>query len=280
MRATFAGWGAALCALAVLAGSSAAAYRAQATPPPLVIEVLSGDVEDMEGTQAVQAAAAQEEKPRVLIYHTHTWEAYEMTPQAQYTPTQTWRTKDDAHNMVRVGEELTRLLEERGFLVTHDKTAFEPPTLSSAYTRSLQMLEERLDAGETYDYILDVHRDAYSGDWKGDNCVTDGDGTRRAYVMMLVGKGTGTTGAGFDERPDWPKNLALAQEMTDAMNALAPGISREVKIKTGRFNQHVSTGAVLIEVGNNKNTLKEALDACPVIAGAIQRVHEARNSEP
>ena len=59
------------------------------------------------------------------------------------------------------------------------------------------------------------------------------------------------------------------------MNDLAQGIAREVKIKSGRFNQHVSTGALLIEVGNNKNTLDEALASCSVIAQAIADVHAA-----
>jgi len=270
MRAAWSGLGAALCALAVLLCSSGSLHAAKQEKPPLVIEVIPD--EPLEAA----AAAAQAEQPRVLIYHTHTWEAYEMTDSARYTPTETWRTKEEAHNMVRVGEELARQLEARGFFVVHDKTAFEPPTLSSAYTRSLEMLKSRLEDGETYDYILDVHRDAYSGDRNGANSVTDSDGTRCAYVMMLVGKGTGTTGAGFDERPDWPKNLELAQAITDAMNALETGIAREVKIKTGRFNQHVSTGALLVEVGNNKNTLEEALSACPVIAEALLEVHEAR----
>ena len=192
-------------------------------------------------------------------------------------PTETWRTRDERFNMIRVGEALAGELTALGFAVTHDTTAFEPPSLSTAYTRSLEMLEERLAAGETYDYIFDVHRDAYSGDWNGANCAQAEDGAV-AYVMLLVGKGTGATGAGFDERPDWPQNLELAQEVTDAINAIVPGAAREVKIKTGRFNQHVSTNALLIEVGNNRNTLAEALAACPIIAQGIAAVHAQRTA--
>ena len=239
---------------------------------PLVIEVIPG-------AEAVEAALQLRERPRVLLYHTHTWEAYEMTADAQYTPTETWRTKDDRYNMVRIGRELERCLTELGIDVVHDRTAFEPPTLSNAYTRSLSMLEARLGAGESYDYILDIHRDAYSGDYNGANFVRQ-DGKEIAYIMMLVGKGTGATNSGFDERPDWPKNLDLAQRMTDSINALVSGAAREVKIKTGRFNQHVSTGALLIEVGNNRNTLEQALAACPVIAKALAQVHaEAKRSD-
>ena len=258
------GWGAAAVLLMLLGGAFGLG-QADLEKAPLVIEVIApGEIQ--------QEEAPQDDRPRVLIYHTHTWEAYEMTEGTQYTPTETWRTKDERYNMIRIGEELAGFLEQQGFEVVHDKTAFEPPTLSSAYTRSLEMLEARLDAGQRYDYILDVHRDAYSGDYNGANGVIS-DGKRLAYVMMLVGKGTGATNSGFDERPDWPQNLDLAQRITDSMNEQVEGVSREVKIKTGRFNQHVSTGALLIEVGNNRNTLEEALGVCEVIARAIAQVH-------
>ena len=246
-----------------------AAYR-QSRRPPLVMTVLN------QPTQSVAQAVAQEEQPRVLIYHTHTWEAYEITESERYTPTETWRTQDDHYNMVAVGEALAEELTARGFVVVHDTTAFEPPNLSTAYTRSLTMLRSRLDAGEQYDYLFDVHRDAYSGAYNGGNCLQV-DGQSMAYVMLLVGKGVGATGAGFDERPDWQKNLALAQSITNEINALVPGLCREVKVKNGRFNQHVSTGALLIEVGNNRNTLSEAIAACPAIAEAIVRVHAAKH---
>lgn len=257
-------FGAAALLLAMLLGGAMRHERADGGVP-LVIEVMS--------PAAVEAQAENgAERPRVLLYHTHTWEAYEMTEDAQYTPTERWRTKDEHCNMVRVGEELSKCLTELGFEVVHDRTAFEPPTLSDAYTRSLAMLEKRLEAGEQYDFILDVHRDAYSGPYNGANSVRK-DGKSLAYVMMLVGKGTGTMNSGFAERPDWPKNLELAQRLTDSMNGQVNGVSRDVKIKTGRFNQHVSTGALLIEVGNNRNTLEEALAVCPVIAQALFEVY-------
>ena len=260
---------AALCVSAAFIWMGALAHGGIRRGKALTIEVVFPQ-------EDVQAAALQaQDQPTVLIYHTHTWEAYRITEDAAYTPTQTWRTMDNTHNMVRIGEELAKELTALGFAVTHDTTAFEPPDLSTSYERSLDMLERRLDAGETYDYYLDVHRDAFSGLRNGANSAASPDG-QVAYVMMLVGKGTGQTGSGFDERPDWPKNLELAQRITDEMNALLPGVARDVKIKTGRFNQHVSAGALLIEVGNNRNTLDEALAACSVIAQAIAGAHAAQ----
>ena len=204
---------------------------------------------------------------RVLIYHTHTYEAYEQTAE-RYRETEKWRTADAEHNVVRVGEELAALLRSHGMEVVHDATAFEPPTLSSAYTRSLEMLEGRRAAGERYDLYIDLHRDAYAASSTGRNTVSVG-GTDTARLMLLIGKGEGQTGQGFDVRPEWEKNLAIAREITDALNAQADGLCRDVCLKSGRFNQHVDVGCLLVEAGNNKNTLDQVLSAMPYLADAI-----------
>ena len=207
---------------------------------------------------------------RVLIYHSHTYEAYEQTA-APYRETEKWRTADNAHNVVRVGQELAALLRSHGLEVVHDETAFEPPTLASAYTRSLAMLEGRLAAGETYDLCIDLHRDAYAASSTGKNTVNAG-GVETARLMLLIGKGEGQTGQGFDVKPDWQGNLAIAQRVTDALNQQADGLCRDVCLKSGRFNQHVMKGCLLVEVGNNRNTLDEALAAMPWLADALAEV--------
>lgn len=241
-------------------------------------EVEPEDVPDQADTLRIQVLkdTPEPEKeagaraPRVLIYHTHTWEAYEPTREGEYTPTERWRTKDEAHNVVRVGEVLAECLEEAGFWVVHERTAFEPPVLSTAYTRSLAMLEAYAQQGETFDYYIDLHRDAYSAGVYKENTVTGPDGQALARLMMLIGKGTGETGGvGFDVKPDWEQNLLLANDLTERLNAQCEGLCGKVKIKTGRFNQHVSTNAILIEVGNNMNTLEEALASMPFLARAL-----------
>ena len=207
------------------------------------------------------------EKGRILIYHTHTYEAYEQQGEA-YQETERWRTADSAFNMIRVGEELAQLLRSLGYTVVHDTTAFEPPDLSSAYSRSLAMLENRAQAGEQYDLYVDLHRDAYVEGQAGSNVVMAG-GVETARLMLLIGKGEGYTGVGYDQKPDWQANLATAQQITDALNQQVPGICKEVRLKSGRFNQHVARNCVLVEVGNNGNTLQHALAAMPYLADAI-----------
>jgi stage II sporulation protein P len=212
---------------------------------------------------AVRQAAAG----RILIYHTHTYEAYEQSGSA-YQETEKWRTADAAHNMIRVGEELAQLLRGLGYDVVHDITAFEPPDLTGAYSRSLAMLEQRQAAGESYDLYIDLHRDAYVEGQAGENTVQTG-GQRIARLMLLIGKGEGYTGTEYDRKPDWEANLRTARAITAAMNGQLPGLCKDVRLKSGRFNQHVDDCCVLIEVGNNRNTLKEALAAMPYLADAI-----------
>ncbi len=210
---------------------------------------------------------------RVLIYHTHTYEAFEQVDGDRYQETEKWRTADSEHNMIRVGEELAALLRALGLEVTHDTTAFEPPVLSSAYTRSLDMLEKRAQAGETYDLYIDLHRDAYVASYGGSNTVSIG-GADVARLMLLIGKGEGVTGQGYDVKPNWQANLAVAQAITDDLNQHSSGLCREVCLKPGRFNQHVAPACILVEAGNNRNTLPEVLAAMPYLADAIAHALE------
>lgn len=211
---------------------------------------------------------------RILIYHTHTWEAFAQVESARYEETEKWRTKDDTCNVVAVGKALSAALRALGFEVVHDTTAFEPPNLSTSYERSLKMLEERAARGESYDLYIDLHRDAFSSANAVKRTVKVG-GEDVARFMVLVGKGVN-----YSPKPDWEDNLALAKHLTECMNHLADGVCREVKVKTGRFNQHVASHCVLIECGNNFNTLEEVLRGVPYLAEAIgETLTEARADE-
>lgn len=235
---------------------------------------VSGDKPAGDGF-AIEVIGMGTPKPpkRVLIYHTHTYEAFAQTQDDPYPETEKWRSADSAHNMVRVGQELAALLRSLGMDVVHDTTAFEPPNLNSAYARSLEMLLSRQANGEQYDLYIDLHRDAYVESQKGANTVSVG-GVDTARLMLLIGKGEGAIGQGYDEKPDWESNLAIAQTVTDLLNQQAQGLCREVCIKSGRFNQHVAKACILVEAGNNRNTLQQVLAAMPYLADAIHQALE------
>ena len=81
----------------------------------------------------------------------------------------------------------------------------------------------------------------------------------------------------FQERPTWQENYAVGEAITQCLNDQVKGLGKEVTVKNGRYNQHISPNCILIEVGNNKNTLQEALAAMPYLANAIAKYLE--NSE-
>ena len=94
--------------------------------------------------------------------------------------------------------------------------------------------------------------------------------------MVLVGKGT--TG-GYQEKPDFAANLHIAELLTDKLEAQCEGLSRDVKVRTGRFNQHIAPRCILIECGTNENTLEEVLCGIPYLAQAIAETLDALEAE-
>ena len=208
------------------------------------------------------------DKPRVLIYHTHTYEAFEQNPDDPYPECGKWRTEDSRYNIVRVGDALAEELEALDIEVVHDTTEHEPPKLGTAYLRSLKTLEGYAQRGEEFDMMIDLHRDAASSRNTNPSCVT-ANGIKYARMMALIGNGKGRNGNSFSIKPNWKENYKLAQAVTDGLNAEVPGICRDVMVKNGRYNQHMSENAVLIEVGHNKNTLEEAVNAAKPLAKVI-----------
>ena len=214
------------------------------------------DVEILTSSDETNAA---KEMPRILIYHTHSHEAYEQDSQDPYTAVEAWRTRDTGHSIIRVGEELASNLRSYGFRVVHDTTDHEKDALSTAYERSLETLESY---DEAFDIYIDLHRDAYSEGLQ--MRYTAPDTTEMAQIMLLIGNGEG-----FQIKPYYTENHIFAKKLTQRINRLYPGICRDVLVKDGRYNQHIGIFSVLIEIGHNRNTLTEALNAVRPLAEGL-----------
>ena len=147
--------------------------------------------------EVLSGAAETRTKGRILIYHTHTYEAYEQQTDAPYEETTKWRTADERFDMVRVGDELAALLTGLGYEVEHDRTAFEPPVLDSAYTRSLTMLQQRLAAGECSDLIDRPASGRLSRRQSGWGQRRDGGFSQAGSAHAAGGQGRGADGPGL-----------------------------------------------------------------------------------
>ncbi len=235
---------------------------------PNISESVKVEILNMENERlpAIDLSGAQ---PRVLIYSTHSTEAYTQTDDNKYEPSSKWRTEDNAKNIIAVGALLAKEMhEDYGFAVIHDITNHEPPDFYTSYNRSLETMEKYKEQYPSIDVFIDVHRDADESEGENKDFV-EIDGKRVARLMFVVGTGQGVTGVGWKERPEWKQNYQLALDVTDELNKICPTLGKPVRVKTGRYNQHVSDRAMLVEVGHNKNTLEEAANAMQYLAQAI-----------
>lgn len=204
------------------------------------------------------------DEPTILIYHTHTTEAYFKSSEDEYVSSSLWRTRDAKHSVVAVGEELKSILESLyGFNVIHDVTDHEPPKLATAYDRSLETMSNYKRKYPSIVLFIDLHRDAYSETDKPCDFATI-NGEECARLMLVVGKGEQ-----YDEKPYFDVNLSIAEKITNHLNTIEPSLARKIRIKSGRYNQHVSPNCILVEVGHNANTLEQAKNSMRYLAESI-----------
>ena len=207
-----------------------------------------------------------DEGPQILIVHTHGSEAYTPDGEDVYVPSDNnSRTLDERYNMVRVGDEIAQVFEEMGLRVLHDRTLYDYPAYNGAYARSGEAVAGYLAEYPSIRIVLDVHRDALVGsDGTIYKAVTTVDGSPTAQVMLVLGSGDG--------HPDWMENLALAMRIQKSMDALYPTLARPMTLRASVYNQNLSAGSLLVEVGTHGNTLQEALRGARCFARAAGQV--------
>ena len=215
-----------------------------------------------EEIQGEFAAALGEGDPQVLIVHTHGSESYTMPPGQEYEPSGESRTTDTAYNVVRIGDEIADVLSQYGISTIHDRSLYDYPQYNGAYDRSLASIESYLEKYPTITFVLDVHRDA----------ISDGNGTvykvisetpqgPSAQLSLIVG----TNGSGL-QHDHWKENLKLAAAVQDTILQDYPTLMRPITVRNSRYNQHCTTGSLLVEVGAAGNSLDEALLAARLFA--------------
>ena len=203
--------------------------------------------------------------PTVLILHSHATESYTKTKGENYKESSDYRTLNENYNMLSIGTYLEEKLKEGGLGVVHAKDLHDYPSYSGSYVNSRKTVQAYLKKYPTIRLVLDLHRDAADDGYGGqmDTSATV-DGKESARLMMVVG-----TNAGGMNHPDWEENLALALKLHVVLEKRYPGICRTISFRKQRFNQDLSHGAMLIEVGAAGNTHAEALVAAEALAQGI-----------
>ena len=202
--------------------------------------------------------------PQILIVHTHGTEAY--TPQGSdtYKASGSYRTLDSKQNMLRVGEEITRVLNSRGIGTVHSTALHDYPSYNGAYTRALTDIKSWLKKYPSIKLVIDVHRDALMEGSTVYKTMAQIQGDPCAQLMLVAG-----TDGGNLSHPNWKQNAAFQVQLHHALNTAYPSIMRPMSFRAGRYNQHMTSGSRLVEVGTCGHSLQEALTAGRLFANTL-----------
>lgn len=195
------------------------------------------------------------ELPSILIYHTHTTEAFELIDRPWYAAGWNSRTDNYNRNIVRVGAEIVDMLRSAGFHVIHDTTVFDIP-FAGAYDRSRLAVQYWLERYPSIQLTIDVHRDAiHRANGERIKPVAEIMGQQVAQVMLLAGTQEGSV----SDFPNWETNLALASQLHVFAQQRYPGLMKPLWFTPRRFNMDLAPYALFFEIGTDANTLQEAV---------------------
>lgn len=205
----------------------------------------------------------KQDAPTVLILHSHGSESYEKTE--DYEESSAYRTLDNRYNMVSIGARVAEILESAGIQTVHDVTVHDYPSYNGSYDHAREAIQEYLSQNPEICLVLDLHRDAAENEngeqFRSTVSTPQGDA---AQLMLVVG-----TDAGGLNHPQWEENMSLAVKVCAQLEKNVPGICRDISFRSQRFNQDLSTGGLLVEVGAAGNTRQEALLAAELLADVI-----------
>lgn len=191
----------------------------------------------------------------VLLYHTHTSEAYmENYLGFYYTDMQT-RTQNRDMSVVAVGEELKKALEAKGIGVVHDTTVNDTQ-FNGSYSRSWEVLQNNLAQYPGIQVTIDLHRDSMTTQEGVKYKPTAEINGRKAAQFMIVA-GCDADG-GWGDFPDWRDNLRLALRVQQSAARLYPELARPLNFSNNKYNMNATKGSLLIEVGTEVSTVSEA----------------------
>lgn len=204
-------------------------------------------------------------EPQVLIMHTHTTECYLKETRDYYTDTDLTRTRDTSYNMVAIGEIFTKKLNNAGIVTIHDTTEHDYPAYNGSYTRSAETVKKYLQKYPSIKVVIDLHRDSIGGTNSNRvKPIVEINGKKTAQVMLVMGCGEKI--GGYD---NWKQNLTFAIKYQQTLEVLYPGLCRATSFVSSRYNQNLTTGSILLEVGTESNSFEEASRAAEYASNAL-----------
>ncbi len=210
-------------------------------------------------------------EPQILIMHTHGTESYQPEGMMSYDPSYTSRDTDNNQNITSVGKVLADTLNSFGYNTLHDTSLHDYPSYNGSYDRSREVVEEYLLKYPSIKIVLDIHRDAIETNGARVAAVSTINGIEYAQVMIISGADNKSMGM-----PNYTENLKFAALVQDSLEESYTGITRPILFDYRHYNQDLTTGSILIEVGSHGNTLSQAKQTAKVIGVSIAKIFDER----
>lgn len=203
-------------------------------------------------------------KKQILIYHTHGASEY-------FSDSKNGNIED---SVVGVGDELTKELEKLGYGVIHDRTRYDLINgnldRSLAYNEALDGIKKILAENPEVKVVIDLHRDSVG---KGKHTYTTINGKRSAIVMFFNGLSRTRSGPiPYLENLNLQGNLAFSLQLKCKAMEYYDGFTKPIYLKGYRYNLHLQERSLLIELGNENNTVEEAKNAAAPLADILHKV--------
>lgn len=202
--------------------------------------------------------------PQILIYHTHSQEAFFDSREGEVEDT-----------IVGMGAVLAEELQKTyGYGVIHDTNVYDLVDgvldRSAAYDYARDSVEQILQENPTIEVVIDLHRDGV----EGQKFVTEIDGRPTSMVMFFNGisRNSEDEPLTYLQNPYIVQNLAFSLQMQLAAETLYPGFTRNIYLKAERFNLHLRPRSLLIEAGTQLNTVEEEKNAMLPLARLLDQV--------
>ena len=197
------------------------------------------------------------EGPKILIFHTHATEDFADTVPG-----------DPSTTIVGVGEQLAvNLRETYGIQVLHDTTIFP---YNSSYSMAKDHVSQILSENPSIQVVIDLHRDAPGSE----KVTTEINGVTMSKIMFFNGLCQDQDGVPFEglENPNRFQNLSFSLQMKLLADAYYPGLAKRNFLKGQRYNMHLMPRYLLIEAGDQKNTVEEEKNAMGPLADLLYHI--------
>ena len=217
-----------------------------------------------EGMKKPELSINLDGEPQVLIIHTHTTESYEQDNDGYYDTRFDGRSLCPANSVVGVGAALAQTLADNGICVIHDGTVFDDPLYENSYSRSRERIEQILSEYPSIKIVLDIHRDGISDGDARIAPIAETDSGTAAQIMIICGC---DDGSGI--LPDYMKNLRFAIYLQQGIERDNPGLTRPLLFDYRFYNQDLTAGSLVIEIGALGNSREQAVLSARLVGESV-----------